>query len=70
MPSAVFVFVPTAVNKRSFIFTLFAMCSHWVSGGHENIVKTHKIGVVNFHLKEWLRLVWSGTYKTEYSHSC
>jgi len=47
----VFVFVLTAVNKRSFVFTLFSMGLPWVGGGQENTIKTHKIGLVNFHLK-------------------
>jgi len=47
----VFVFVLTAVNKRLFVFTSFSMGLPLVGGGQENIVKTHKNGLVNFHLK-------------------
>jgi len=51
----VFVFGFNCCQINSFIFTSFSICWHWVSGDHENIVKTHKNDESNFHLKEWLR---------------
>jgi len=47
----VFVFGFNRCQINSFIFTSFSICWHWVSGDHENTVKTRKNDESNFHLK-------------------
>jgi len=51
-PTVVFVLVPWHFNK---IFYFYIVCNGGAGecGGHENTMKTHEIGVMNFNLKEW-----------------